>query len=455
MPVFWWVAAALLGAAALVFALVGERGGGLRRSTVRMARLNGWRRLLNGETLHGYVYARWPNQYVALGRALEPYLFRFRFIKRYLADTYHGKVMPTPLARRLVSVRQPIALHSMEQVVPYPLARDIILQAPVDVAAIECPCRASVPDPCLPTQVCLAVGKPFVDFTLEHHPETSRRLTTAEALALLEGEARRGHVHTAYFKESAAGRFYAICNCCKCCCGTFQMYYKGAAPLHNYASDLAVVDPGACTACGICAERCPMEAIDLADDVAAIDAERCIGCGVCAAQCSMDAIRLESTGPRYARHTRACRWTYTPWRAPAGKRKTKTKRDRINRSFRISDLGQAQACGNDSCSPGAEEEGRGRETGFTGFTGFLVSLHAQACGHNSCSPGVEGEGRGRETGLTGLTGFLIWPGPGLWALPLERWLGGAEHRCTPTRVGTTRTRSTRTCWATGPAPRRW
>lgn len=293
MPVFWWVAAALLGAAALVFALVGERGGGLRRSTVRMARLNGWRRLLNGETLHGYVYARWPNQYVALGRALEPYLFRFPFIKRYLADTYHGKVMPTPLARRLVSVRQPIALHSMEQVVPYPLARDIILQVPVDVAAIECPCRASVPDPCLPTQVCLAVGKPFVDFTLEHHPETSRRLTTAEALALLEGEARRGHVHTAYFKESAAGRFYAICNCCKCCCGGIDAMVRWGVPMVASSGYLAEVAEDRCVGCGACAEVCPFGALTLEEGGAPrIDGERCMGCGVCAGRCAAGALAL-------------------------------------------------------------------------------------------------------------------------------------------------------------------
>jgi len=286
------LAAALVGAA-----LVGERGRP-RRTTLRLAGLNGRRGLLRGDTLHAYIYGRWPRLYVATGRAMEPILFRFPRVRRWLADTYHGKILPTELARRLITINAPIAVHDLDQVIPYPVARALILQAPVDVAVIRCPCRASVPNPCQPLDVCMIVGQPFVDFALEHHPTTSRRLTTAEALRLLEEEDRRGHVHTAYFKESVGGRFYAICNCCKCCCGTFQMYYKGAAPLHNFASYLAVVDDDACSSCGACEEKCPMEAIDISSGTAVVNAEKCIGCGVCAAQCAMDAIRLESTGPR-------------------------------------------------------------------------------------------------------------------------------------------------------------
>ncbi len=170
------------------------------------------------------------------------------------------------------------------------------------IAVTTCYCRHEkdlLGEPCKVTsnrENCLMFGK-IAQFAMEHR--FARAVTKEEALRILREAESEGLVHKAFHVNLDPDREEeAICNCCKCCCGTFQMYYKGAAPLHNYASYLAVVDPGACTACGICADRCPMEAIDLADDVAAIDAERCIGCGVCAAQCSMDAIRLESTGPR-------------------------------------------------------------------------------------------------------------------------------------------------------------
>ena len=57
-----------------------------------------------------------------------------------------------------------------------------------------------------------------------------------------------------------------------------------------------------CSGCGLCAKRCPMEAIELkasekADNKtgkgAVVDQEDCIGCGVCAFKCPTDSIVLE------------------------------------------------------------------------------------------------------------------------------------------------------------------
>ncbi len=284
--------AAGLAATLLGIGLAGERGAALRKSTVGMVRLNGRRRLFTGGTLQGYVYSRWPHLYVAAGRALEPILFRVPGVKRRLADTYHGKVLPTELARRLIAIDEPIAVRDLEQIVPYPVARAIILQAPVDVAVIQCPCRASVPNPCLPMDVCMVVGKPYVEFTLEHHPRTSRRLTTEEALQLLADEDRRGHVHAAYFKESVGGRFYAICNCCKCCCGGIDAMVRWGVPMVTSSGYLARRTATECLACGDCAVACPFGAIALDGEGAQVDEERCMGCGVCAGRCPTGALEL-------------------------------------------------------------------------------------------------------------------------------------------------------------------
>lgn len=53
------------------------------------------------------------------------------------------------------------------------------------------------------------------------------------------------------------------------------------------------MDAEACLGCGLCADRCPMDALSVAEDVAVVDTSRCIGCGVCVVTCPAEALRLE------------------------------------------------------------------------------------------------------------------------------------------------------------------
>jgi Fe-S-cluster-containing hydrogenase component 2 len=52
------------------------------------------------------------------------------------------------------------------------------------------------------------------------------------------------------------------------------------------------VDAEKCTACGTCAEVCPVDAITV-EDLAVIDEEECIACGTCEAECPVEAITME------------------------------------------------------------------------------------------------------------------------------------------------------------------
>jgi len=45
-----------------------------------------------------------------------------------------------------------------------------------------------------------------------------------------------------------------------------------------------------CTACGVCIQWCPVNAISLIDNKADIDKKKCIGCGECLAMCRFDAV---------------------------------------------------------------------------------------------------------------------------------------------------------------------
>ena len=261
--------------------------------------------------LHGYVYARWPYLYIGLStgerklpRVLGPIL---RFVsllflksagggdpvaaRRHYADRYHGKVVPTDAAEQLVTLDAPIELRDLERIIPYTTARDIVMSEPDHIVVLECPCRSVREDPCLPLDVCLIVGEPFAGFVAEHHPERARWITQAEAVEILRAERDRGHVHHAFFKDAMFHRFYAICNCCSCCCGAMQAW-KNGTPMLASSGYVCRAEEEKCIACGACTDACPFGALTLEGGVPAIDEAICMGCGVCVAKCSEGALSL-------------------------------------------------------------------------------------------------------------------------------------------------------------------
>lgn len=264
--------------------------------------------------LHGYVYGRWPYLYIGvaigthpLARKLGPLADKIIRVlgglksengssvnkgrkQLSMADTYHGKVVPLESARQLISVKEEIHLLDLEKIIPYPRARDLILQNPEKIVVLECPCRAGREHPCLPLDVCLIVGEPFASFVSEHHPERSRWISQAEAVKILEEENARGHVHHAFFKDAMLSRYFAICNCCSCCCGAMQAHQHGT-PMLASSGYVAEVDEELCISCGSCEQACPFNAISL-NGSSSINKEVCMGCGVCVSRCDQGAISL-------------------------------------------------------------------------------------------------------------------------------------------------------------------
>jgi ferredoxin len=266
--------------------------------------------------LHGYIYARWPYLYIGIGvgehpiaKKWGPWYSRFagwfenlvHTVRRSagsspparltVADTYHGKVVPLRAASQLVMVHEDISLPNLEHIIPYPRARDLILQNPDHIAVLDCPCRAARENPCLPLDVCLIIGEPFASFVLEHHARRSRRISQAEALAILQAEDERGHVHHAFFKDAMLNRFYAICNCCACCCGAMQAQRRGMKMLAS-SGYVAHADRDRCIGCGDCQDLCQFGAIELPDGYSQIDQAICMGCGVCVEHCQQEALSL-------------------------------------------------------------------------------------------------------------------------------------------------------------------
>ncbi|WP_028581293.1 ATP-binding protein [Desulfogranum japonicum] len=262
--------------------------------------------------LHGYMYARWTYAYIKIGtgrHALAPIITRLystlhrltckkntnsrrSTAKIEFSNTYHGKVIALGEAKKLVTVNIPITIEDLEQVIPYERARSIILKNPDHIVVLDCPCRVTSPNPCFPVDVCLIIGEPFASFVLDHHPENCRAITGHEAIKILEQEHQRGHVHHAFFKDAMLNRFYAICNCCSCCCGAIQAWNHNTPML---ASSGYVVDrvQERCLMCGLCVPVCQFNALYLLEDNIQIDREKCMGCGVCISKCPHKALELK------------------------------------------------------------------------------------------------------------------------------------------------------------------
>lgn len=262
------------------------------------------------DRVHGYVYARWPYLYIGIGVGEHPLAKWFAPFAGWFnklitdrkkgemsesqigfADTYHGKALPLAVAKQLVQIHADLQVPDLEQVIPYKRARSIIMKNPDRIVALECPCRAAREHPCLPLDVCLIVGDPFASFIREHQPSRSRWVTSAEAAAILQAEDERGHVHHAFFKDAMLDRFYAICNCCECCCGAMQAQRNGV-PMLASSGYVSRADKDLCIGCGDCNSFCQFGALEIMDGVNNVIYDKCMGCGVCTSKCERGALTL-------------------------------------------------------------------------------------------------------------------------------------------------------------------
>jgi len=242
------------------------------------------------DALHAYVYGRWTNQYISIAiKWLMPHLNAQQ--RAHWANAYHGKVLTPELAVELVKLDHPVNARNLEQIIPYPVARDVILKSPVAVTLYECACRHARPNGCKPTDVCMVIGSAG-DFALDHNPHSARRISQAEALEILRAEHERGHLHSAWFKDVMGDRLFAICNCCKCCCGGIEAMTKYGFGNMVSSGYVASIDEANCTACGLCVDRCPFDALTMEGTLASVNSAKCMGCGVCQSQCAFEAIAL-------------------------------------------------------------------------------------------------------------------------------------------------------------------
>ena len=136
-------------------------------------------------------------------------------------------------------------------------------------------------------------------------PGLGREVSEAEALAHHERAVAAGLIpvvgrlrwDSMWLGVKRADRLVTLCHCCECCC-----YFKIYRFLPDRVSrdlrkleGLEVKVGEDCDGCGLCVEKCFIQAMSVKDGRAVI-AEECRGCGRCASVCPRKAIQVTFRG---------------------------------------------------------------------------------------------------------------------------------------------------------------
>lgn len=206
----------------------------------------------------------------------------------YFQETRGMSGAVSPSVHRVIPVAQAVSFDTEI----YPLAQaSALVEAAQAWGVRECICRLQqklIGKGCdHPLENCL-VFAPFPG--VFDHSESTRAITKAEALTILQQAASAGLIHSV---ANQRDDLTYICNCCTCCCGVARSVVEfGLANAIAHSDFYAVVDEDQCLGCGDCVTRCHFEAITLPGDTAEVAYARCVGCGQCVAICSGSALSL-------------------------------------------------------------------------------------------------------------------------------------------------------------------
>jgi len=197
---------------------------------------------------------------------------------------------------RTLAYENVIPLAVQTEVMTYEKASEIIRQA--DYGAIShCTCRhkaSHLGKACeidAPMDVCTTLGNIA---RMSVAKGWAREATVDELLEVLDRTHKLGMVHLC---DNVLNEPAFICHCCGCCCevlGTIKDFGISAAHPSNFVPAL---DPDSCVKCGICAKKCPIDAIEMTDTgdgskMPEVNEQICIGCGVCVSNCPKGSLTM-------------------------------------------------------------------------------------------------------------------------------------------------------------------
>jgi NAD-dependent dihydropyrimidine dehydrogenase PreA subunit len=181
------------------------------------------------------------------------------------------------------------SVEATSAVATYDRVRDLVADQEI-ICVQQCICRKEqglLGKECdRPGEVCLCFGD-FARFYIDNG--LGRQISADEAFEVLDLAEKSALV----LCPTNSQKVEAICCCCPCCCPTLKFAKMTPRPGDSVLSHYqAEIDTELCSGCGLCVERCQMEAIEEVDDVWDIVDGRCIGCGLCVSECPLEAISM-------------------------------------------------------------------------------------------------------------------------------------------------------------------
>lgn len=143
-----------------------------------------------------------------------------------------------------------------------------------------------------PMEVCTTLNA-AADFLVRRG--LARKISREEMQDIFAATREAGLAHIG---DNVMRRPAFVCHCCGCCCAMLSAINRFRMFDAVITSPfLAAIDAGKCAGCGLCAKKCPIDAIEVVGEgteaKAAVHIDACLGCGVCKPACAKGALSME------------------------------------------------------------------------------------------------------------------------------------------------------------------
>lgn len=255
-------------------------------------------KLLDEMAMKGLIFSvqpqKGPTLYQAAPWVIGIYEFQVNNLNEDLLEglneywsTTESREKPWKPQLRTIPIGQ--SIESTLEVLPYEQVEKLI-EANDTFAVAPCICRTieqKLGRGCdAPIETCLIFGE-FADFYVK--TGLGRYIDKTEMKKII-AEANEANL---VLNPTNSKRVSAICCCCGCCCGVLKGLQQAPKPAEVVVSSfVAEYDSEACVGCGVCLDRCQMQAIIEEEDKVSLNSDRCIGCGLCVSTCPTGALSL-------------------------------------------------------------------------------------------------------------------------------------------------------------------
>lgn len=210
--------------------------------------------------------------------------------KRYGPKLMNGFGSDNTAISRIVPINKKI--ESSPGILPHEKIMDMIDESK-SIGIGKCACREIEQKCDAPKEACI-----MFDSTCNYLVERgyARMITKEEAKNYIKEFDDAGLVRQV---NNTIDRLEFVCHCCPCCCsflralnefGNYRVFSKSAfQPFYV---------PDNCVKCGTCGSGlCPTNSIKMENESPEFDLQKCIGCGICASKCPNDAIIMKRNSP--------------------------------------------------------------------------------------------------------------------------------------------------------------